>query len=426
VKFFFPDAQDLVDPSFDFAAETRAEHRLRHRDDQYAHEVFPVPPYDGVLVSRAIVEGRAGESGRYTLAQRHRLLRVGAREFFRIGDRPLVTMGDCGAFSYVRDKLPPVSVEEAIDFYAACGFDFGVSIDHIILAYQPNLDRSLPGMDTVPEDWRSRQAVTLELAADFLARHAARKCRFEPVGAAQGWSPASYARCVRDLQQLGYKTIGLGGMVPLKSQEIVEVLTAVSAVRDPKTRLHLFGVSRCEHVSTFAAHGVTSFDSTSPLRQAFMDDRDNYYALDRTYTAVRIPQVEGNAKLQKRIRAGQVNQREARRLERACLDGASTFAETGRGLKSVLAVLREYQALHDARKDRTSEYRETLADRPWAACPCAVCKALGIHVVLFRGAERNRRRGFHNLFVTYHRLQGKLRRRATQPLPSGARRKTPK
>ena len=86
-------------------------------------------------------------------------------------------------------------------------------------------------------------------------------------------------------------------MVPLKSHEIVEILTAVSAVRARGTRLHLFGVSRCEHVETFAGHGVASFDSTSPLRQAFMDDRDNYYAAGRSYTAVRIPQVEGNAKL---------------------------------------------------------------------------------------------------------------------------------
>ena len=189
MKFFFPDSQDLVDPSFDFDAETRAEHRLRHRDDQYAHEVFPAPPYDGVLVSRAIVQGRAGESSRYTLAQRHRLLRMGAREFFRLGDRPLTMMGDCGAFSYVRERVPPVKVEEVIDFYTACGFDYGVSIDHIILAYDPDLDRALPGMDPVPEDWRARQTVTLELAATFLARHAARGCRFEPVGNGSGVEP---------------------------------------------------------------------------------------------------------------------------------------------------------------------------------------------------------------------------------------------
>src|SRR5215471_14178098 len=117
MKFFFPDAQDLIDPSFDFATEERSPHRLRHRDDHYAHEVFPEPPYDGMLISRAIVEGKAGEGSRFSMAQRQRLLRVGAREFFRFGDRPLAVMGDCGAFSYVAEPVPPVSVDEVIDFY---------------------------------------------------------------------------------------------------------------------------------------------------------------------------------------------------------------------------------------------------------------------------------------------------------------------
>jgi hypothetical protein len=37
-----------------------------------------------------------------------------------------------------------------------------------------------------------------------------------------------------------------------------------------------------------------------------------------------------------------------------------------------------------------------------------VCRALGVHVVIFRGAERNRRRGFHNLFVLRNRLNQHL------------------
>ena len=32
----------------------------------------------------------------------------------------------------------------------------------------------------------------------------------------------------------------------------------------------------------------------------------------------------------------------------------------------------------------------------------------GIHVVIFRGTERNKRRGFHNLHIFNHRLQEKL------------------
>ncbi|EIT0620232.1 tRNA-guanine transglycosylase, partial [Salmonella enterica] len=32
-------------------------------------------------------------------------------------------------------------------------------------------------------------------------------------------------------------------------------------------------------------------------------------------------------------------------------------------------------------------------------------RSIGINVIIFRGAERNRRRGFHNIQVLYNRLQ---------------------
>ncbi len=62
----------------------------------------------------------------------------------------------------------------------------------------------------------------------------------------------------------------------------------------PDTRLHLLGVTRTENLREFERMGVASFDSTSPLRQAFKDDRDNYYTpWTRTFTAVRIPRWRG-------------------------------------------------------------------------------------------------------------------------------------
>ncbi len=406
MKFFFPDSQDLVDPSFDFRKETRSDTRVRQRDDQYPHEIFATPPYDGMLVSKGIVDGAGGESSsRYTLAQRHRLLREGVRSFFRLGDLPLETMGDCGAFTYVREKRPPFTVQEVIDFYAQCGFDYGLSVDHVILGFQPELDQAIPGLDVVPEEWRERQQITLELADKFLACSVAQKCRFTPVGIAQGWSPDSYARAAERLQKLGYRLIALGGLVPLKTPEILSCLRRVREVLRPRVPLHLLGVTRLDSIQEFRDLGVMSFDSTSPLRQAFKDDKDNYYTPDRTYCAIRVPQVEGNARMRSRIVSGEVNQGEARRLERACLDALERFDREECAAEEVGSVLREYEKIHDARSDRSAVYAEILRDRPWKACPCEICRRLGIHVMLFRGAERNRRRGFHNLFVFYQRLR---------------------
>ena len=226
MKFFFPDSHDLVDPSFDFETESRSEHRIRQRNDQYAHEVFEEPPYSGLLVSKAIVDGTEKGAGKYTIAQRHRLLREGVREFFRIGDRPLETMGDCGAFSYVREEFPPYTVEEVIDFYLNCGVDYGVSVDHVILAFQGD-DSAAAETDAGRElvaGYQRRQEITLQLAREFLTLHKRRKLPFTPLGVAQGWSPASYARAVKELQKMGYAYIGVGGLVPLQSDDILAAL----------------------------------------------------------------------------------------------------------------------------------------------------------------------------------------------------------
>ena len=165
-------------------------------------------------------------------------------------------------------------------------------MDHVILAYQPKLD-DLANIDgAVPQDLVDRQQITLHLASEFITKQQSMKLGFKPMGVAPGWSPKSYAHAVNELQKMGYDYIALGGMVPLKTREILECLAKINDVRSPDTKLHLLGVTRTDHVSAFAGCGVASFDSTSPLRQAFKDDRDNYYTLDRTYTAIRIPQVE--------------------------------------------------------------------------------------------------------------------------------------
>jgi hypothetical protein len=77
-------------------------------------------------------------------------------------------------------------------------------------------------------------------------------------------------------------------------------------------------------------------------------------------------------------------------------------------VEEVLEPLLTYARLFDDRRDQAEAYRETLTDAPWKNCECDICKRNGIHVILFRGAERNRRRGFHNLYVFYNRLHRNL------------------
>jgi Queuine tRNA-ribosyltransferase len=420
MRFYFPDSQDQIDPSFDFLTEERSPFRVRQRDDLYAHEMLEPVPYAGMLISKAIVDGVNGGAGRYSAQQRQRLYRVGVREFFRLDNAPgerIDTMGDCGAFNYVRDDEPPYSVDDVIDFYEGCGFDSGISLDHVLLGFQ--LDPPLND-DLLPPEWPYRRALTLRLAEKFLHRHAERGCSFEPIGVAQGWSPDSYADSVRVLQETGYERIALGGLVAQKSHEILAVLDAIADIRDDGTRLHLLGVTRCEHIPEFATYGVASFDSTSPFRQAFKDDRDNYYADDRTYLALRVPQADGNTKLQRRIHAGEIDGQHARQLEQHALEVLRDFDAGAASVDDAVSALRAYELIHDEGRDRSRQYREVLEAAPWQSCACAVCRDVSVQVIIFRGTERNKRRGFHNLQVFARRLARQLRE--AEPLIStGAR-----
>lgn len=397
--YFFPDSQDLVDPSFDFQKETRGITRLRQRDDCYPHEIFGHAPYDGMLISRAIVDER------YTLAQKQRLLRSGARAFLRI-DEPrfahLKVMGDNGAFSYRDAEVPPFTVDDVIDFYERCGFDLGISVDHVILAFDSAFDKGLQ----VPQAYRDRQQITLEYASDFFQKTNGGRTRFKSLGVAQGWSPGSYATAVQSIQKMGYTYIAMGGMVPMKTPDILATLEAVKSVLSSNTQLHLLGVTRCESFAEFRGYGVVSFDSTSALLQAFKSDTDNYHTEGRPYVALRVPQIEGNAKLKAAILSGRTKQEVAQKFERECLQRLTAW-ERGEGdIDVILDTLVSYEELHTGKASKRRDgYRRVLTDMPWKRCRCEVCVALGVHVMLFRGADRNRRRGFHNLHVFYQKVR---------------------
>ncbi len=177
MKFYFPDSQDLVSPTYDFVNDEYSPLRVRQRDDRYAHEVLTAPAYDGILVSKAIVDGSINGAGKYTTAQRQRLYRMGVHRFFRLPEN-VETLGDCGAFNYVDEHVPPYTVDEVLDFYEQCGFDAGVSIDHIILGYQR------PGTSDAPMDeWVERRQISLDYArSSSLPRdRGSRRCnRLEP------------------------------------------------------------------------------------------------------------------------------------------------------------------------------------------------------------------------------------------------------
>lgn len=393
MRFFFPDSQDLVSPTYDFARDEYADHRVRLRDDMYAHEVLDRAPYHGILVSKSIVDGSIAGSGKYTNAQRARLHRAGVHKFFRLPEG-VEALGDNGAFNYIDEPTPPVTPAQTLSFYEECGFDAGISTDHVVFGFVED-----PASGDVNPDWESRRLLTVRLAEEFLALCRDRRSNIEPVGAAQGWSPESYAESVKALQEIGYRRIALGGMVPLKTSQILSSLETIADVLHTETHLHLLGITRVESMDAFADLGVTSFDSTSAFRQAFMDDRKNFHTAERAYVAIRVPQVDGNPTLKRAILAGTVSQREAISAERETLKALRAYDGSVSSKRTCLDRLDEYEQICQSKKSYIAAYDESLSDAPWTRCECKLCRVHGIEIAIFRGTERNKRRGFHNMSV---------------------------
>ena len=427
MKFIFADAQDFVDPHYDFLNDINGEGRQPYWDDQYPHEILDHAPYDGILVSRAIVGGPS-ISGKYSVSQSMRLRRVGAREYLRFNksehlDKPI--FGDCGAFSYSDLDFPPYTATDTVEFYGDCQFTHGFSIDHIVFEFDSNA-KGLTGGSTQS---RERFDITLELASEFIKESTKQLGnRFTPIGVIQGWSPDSLTEAAKRLVKMGFRYLAIGGLVPLKVNEIHRAVAAVHDVirQWPDVNLHLLGFAKADHLHEFTRYSqIASFDTTSPLIRAFKDNKQNYYLPSTNgnleyFTAIRVPQALGNNKLINHVRTGRYAQEDLIRLEQDALDrlrsfdnGKATLDET---LDAVIAYSKPLywspssteesikRKLHTLRM----QYQHTLEVSPWKSCNCPICRNASIETIIFRASNRNKRRGIHNLGVFYDHLNRTL------------------
>lgn len=420
MNFIFADTLDYVDLGYDFLADENAANREAYWGDEHPHEHMDTPPYDGMLVSRAgIGKGRTG-GGKYTEAQAMAFRRVGARAFLRL-DKPqfrnMPLFGDCGAFAYVKERVPPYTPEDMLAFYEDGEFTHGCSVDHIIFAFHPDDD---PGHFRSAQDRdeaRRRYDITLASAEVFLRASRPLKGRFTPLGVVQGWSPGSMAQAARDLCRMGHRYLAIGGTVPLRTPQIKSCLGAIRDAIPPDVAMHVLGFAKAEDIQEFVPFGITSFDTTSPFQRAFRDARANYY-LPRLhgagleyYTAIRVPQATVNPKLQRLAKEGKVRQESLQALERAALAALRAYDRDELGLEETLDAVMAYDdpavlaratapaQAHVAAATLRARYRRILADRPWKQCRCRVCHELKIDALIFRASNRNKRRGFHNLGV---------------------------
>lgn len=386
LRYFIPEWDDLVDLDYDFVTDTHSGGRGDWSNEVFAHQIYPEPNYDGILVSRSVIEKHRGKKDRIQkVGGIHRWIRV-PLEF------PI--MGDCGAFGYIMEKIPPYTTDQVLTYYSELGFDYGVSVDHLIVK-------------ATMEERDFRYQLTIDNAHEFLTEHRKLGLTWVPIGAVQGWDPKSYAEAARKYVLMGYRYIALGGLVRSSTPDILRVLDEVHKVVPGHVKVHLFGLARYRAIQDFIARGVYSIDSASVLRQAWMGNTNNYLTMEGWYPAIRVPQVpkpdKRSFRAKRVIDNGTIGEEELQRLEQDCLTGLRVYGAGKRALSSALLdLLVQYDTLIAGERRGTRErIQRTLEVRPWEKCGCAICSRWGIEVAIFRGNNRNRRRGFHNTHVFY-------------------------
>jgi hypothetical protein len=390
------------------------------------------------LISKVIVESKKSKKAILEQLGVHRYLRV-PREF------PI--MGDCGAFGYIDKDEPPYETKEILDYYQNLDFDFGVSIDHLIVpgilkkftyfeidhkgtmkpisetdfnalfqsgeatevkSIKKQLDlfdkgRRIFKREVIDEEKQSkRYQLTINNAKDFIEQHKMGGYQFCPIGAVQGWDPQSYADAVKAYQEMGYTYIALGGLVRTTSTVILQILNEIDKIRKPATKLHLFGVARPDALEEMHRLGVASIDSASFLRRAWLGASSNYFTPNQKYAAIRIPQPEKSPKAKKIIKSGKATFDELKTLEEKCLRQMRAYDQGKIDKDTVLKTIMTYDGLIDGNRNGHDKLiQKTLEDRPWQKCQCNICREKGVEVIIFRGNNRNRRRGFHNTKFFY-------------------------
>ena len=424
-----PDWEDKVDPNFDFQADKYSPNRDISKD-VYAHEIFARPPYDGLLISRAVAEK---SKTKFQILLRHR-----ARAYFRLPEE-LEIFGDCGAFSYVNEEEPWYDTEDVLEYYEAIGVDYGASVDHLVVDTiyvtetieegsedgTTKTGRRKRKKQMSEEERKRRVQLTLENADKFLQLHRKRGYKFTPVGVAQGWTPETYMTSVQELLKMGYAYIALGGLARSSAPTVLNVLKAVTQAveeypyrRSTEIKFHLFGVAKLTLINELPKYRVSSIDSASYLRKAWLRSGQNYLGIDgKWYTAIRVPQ-SYHPKVREYVKKNGHSLEDVETQERRCLEMLQRHNDVGlrsAELDELLDVLVEYdtyllrlgedgQSMRDKAISR-KKYRRTLETKPWENCPCEVCRSIGIHALIFRGTNRNKRRGFHNTWVFYQFLK---------------------
>jgi hypothetical protein len=377
--YFLPDWDDFLDMDYDFEKDKFSSKGRAGRHEEHSIAVMrPQRLCDGVLVSLAQNLGSKGLLKRVSMSDQDSLSPRSVREHFKLSANQWA-FGDCGAFSYVSEDKPTVSIEQAVALYDLYAFDLGASVDHI-----PVAEFATPrGKISLSEDEQHRRVnLTRDNADQFLKLHRERRARFIPVGIIQGLDAQSYARQIGAYIDMGYRHLAIGGLVPRTDTEVLDIIRSVhneAKKYKDKPWIHSLGIFRPSLQSHFRELGVGGFDSASYFRKAWLRSDQNYLGVDgRWYAAIRIPPLS-DPRTKKRLQASGISNAALQALEAEALAQLRAYDRGHASIEVALDVVFQYDQLL-ARSELVdakmiSAYRKTLETRPWRACKYTMCTA---------------------------------------------------
>jgi len=434
LKYFLPDWEDRLDPNFNFITDEFSEGHKKDLYDNgvYAHNLFKEVPYEGILFSLAVFQNKISlnnndndndnDNDKEIYKIRNH---TDIKNYLKISKNSnLEVMGDCGAFGYVNEKEPPkfYSVENISKLYHKLNFDYGVAPDHLVVDNITINDENgkKKRVPLTQKDKDSRIALTLENAEKFLKLHNKKGYNYIPMGTAQGYDLKTYRSSVKSLIDMGYTYIALGALINYKTDFIIEILKEIQPLlneNDDKNnndiKLHLFGIARVGAFKKFYDLGVSSMDSASYFRKAWLKSSKNYITDENIgYPAIRIPQSTNKNMIKKVIDKSKYPIEKIKKMEQKSLDALLKYEKGELPLNETIDIIMEYDNIFvRSSKDNNlkEKYYRLLKDKPWEKCQCPICKKLGIQVVIFRGTNRNKRRGFHNIWSLRKMMNKELR-----------------
>ena len=148
---------------------------------------------------------------------------------------------------------------------------------------------------------------------------------------------------------MNYKYIALGGLIRETTTQVEEIVTAVMEKvilqKQPPIKVHLLGILRPQLLEKFRRFGITSFDSASYFRKAWLRSSMNYFGIDGNwYAAIRVP-YSWNPNIRTGAEKQGISLDELPRLEREALSALKEAATSQKELDAALEVVLEYDRL---------------------------------------------------------------------------------